>query len=281
MATIPFLCGRFRFDLDRPLIMGIVNVTPDSFSDGGRHPDPARAIEHALSLVEDGADIVDIGGESTRPGAEPVALQVELDRVLPVVTALRGLGVAISVDTGKPQAMTAALAGGADMINDVNAFRAAGAIEAVAGSDCGLCVMHMRGEPRSMQAAPEYGDVVGEVASFLSARAHALERAGVASGRIAVDPGFGFGKTLAHNIALMRGIGAISALGYPLLAGVSRKSMIGAVTGRPVDERMAGSVAAALIAVQNGASIVRVHDVAQTRDALKVWEALRQEGDAG
>lgn len=272
-------CGRFTLDLSRPRIMGIVNVTPDSFSDGGRLLAPDAAIAHARRLIDEGADILDIGGESTRPGAEPVPLEEELARLLPLIEALRDSGVPLSIDTFKPAVMRAAIEAGADMINDIYGFRQPGAIEAVAGSDCGLCVMHMQGEPRTMQQAPAYADVAGEVGAFLREQAQRLEAAGVDPGRICLDPGFGFGKTTAHNYDLLRSLPTIGALGYPLLIGVSRKTMIGAVTGRPVGERLAGSIAAALAAVARGAAIVRVHDVAATVDALKVWQAV-QVGDA-
>jgi dihydropteroate synthase len=255
--------------------MGIVNVTADSFSDGGQFIDAGRAIEHGLALVADGADLVDVGGESTRPGAEAVPLDVELARVLPVIRALVKAGVAVSVDTMKAAVMRAAIDAGCAMVNDVNAFRAEGALAAVARSGAALCVMHMQGTPATMQADPRYADVVTEVRDYLRDRAEALLAAGVARDRIVLDPGFGFGKRLEHNRDLLAGLSAIAALGYPVLAGLSRKRMIGEITGRPVDERVAGSVAAALLAVQNGASIVRVHDVRPTVDALKVWTALR------
>ena len=255
-------------------MLGIVNVTADSFSDGGRFLDPTRAIEHGLGLSADGAAMVDVGGESTRPGAEPVDAREELRRVIPVVEGLASRGVAVSVDTMKPEVMRAAIAAGASVINDVNAFRAPGAIDAVANEPVGLVVMHMQGTPATMQKEPRYDDVVAEVASFLRERAGALEAAGVAKSRIVLDPGFGFGKNLEHNRALFRGLPKIAALGYPVLAGVSRKRMIGELTGREAPERVAGSVAAALLAVQNGASLVRVHDVRETVDALKVWMEL-------
>lgn len=251
-----------------------MNVTPNSFSDGGRFLDPARAIEHGLRLREEGADLVDVGGESTRPGSAPVTAAEELDRVMPVVEALVGEGVPVSVDTLKPEVMRAAVAAGCAAINDVNAFRAPGAIEAVADAGVGLIVMHMQGTPATMQAAPHYDDVVAEVGRFLRARAAALEAAGVAHERIVLDPGFGFGKTLEHNRELFRGLAALASLGYPLLAGVSRKRMIGDITGREVGSRTAGSVAAALLAAQNGASLLRVHDVKETVDAINVWMAL-------
>ena len=256
--------------------MGIVNVTPDSFSDGGRHFDAARAIAHGLRLRDEGADIVDVGGESTRPGAHAVSLDDELDRVIPVIAALAREGVAVSVDSMKPDVMRAALDAGASLVNDVNAFRAPGAPEVVAAAGASACVMHMQGTPLTMQSDPHYDDVVAEVSSFLTARAAALEAAGVPRSRIAIDPGFGFGKTLVHNLALLRALPRIAALGYPVLAGLSRKRMIGDLTGRGVADRLGGSVAAALLAVQNGASLVRVHDVKETVDAIKIWLAARQ-----
>jgi dihydropteroate synthase len=256
--------------------MGIVNVTPDSFSDGGRFLDADSAIAHGLKLRDDGADLVDVGGESTRPGSAPVALDDELGRVIPVVEALVREGVAVSVDTTKPGVMRAAIAAGCAAVNDVNAFRAPGAIEAVAAAGVGVVAMHMQGTPLTMQQAPAYDDVVGEVASFLRERALALEAAGVDRGRIALDPGFGFGKTLEHNRRLFQALPALAAMGYALLVGVSRKRMIADLTGgRPMAERAAGSVAAALLAAQNGASLLRVHDVRETVDALSVWMALR------
>jgi dihydropteroate synthase len=260
--------------------MGVVNVTADSFSDGGKFLDPARAVDHGLRLREEGADLIDVGGESTRPGAASVSLEDELRRVIPVVSALAREGLPVSLDTMKPEVMRAGIDAGCVMVNDVNAFRAEGAIEAVAGSEIALCAMHMQGTPATMQANPTYRDVVSEVATYLAERAAALRSAGVAAERIVVDPGFGFGKTLAHNLALLRGLVQLVALGYPVLAGLSRKRTIGELTGRPVDERVAGSVAAALLAVQNGASLVRVHDVKETVDALKVWLAVKGEGKA-
>lgn len=259
----------------RPLVMGILNVTGDSFSDGGRFLDPSIAIERGLRLREEGADLVDVGGESTRPGAAPVAVSDELGRVIPVVEALVRRGVPVSVDTMKPVVMRAALAAGCTVVNDVNAFRAPGAVEAVQDSAAGLVVMHMQGTPRTMQEAPVYTDVVEEVRNFLVERASVLEAAGVARDRIALDPGFGFGKDFAHNVALFRGLGRIAGLGYPVLAGVSRKRMIGEITGRELGERMVGSVAAALAALEYGARIVRVHDVRETVDAINVWMELR------
>lgn len=287
-ARHPFLlvngfldCGSRRLPLDRPLVMGIVNVTADSFSDGGRFLDPAQAVAHGERLAAEGADLVDVGGESTRPGAAPVALEEELARVIPVVRTLAGRGIAVSVDTMKPEVMRAAAAAGCAMLNDVNGLRAPGALEAAAASGVAICAMHMQGTPETMQADPRYADVVAEVRHFLAERARQLEAAGVRRDRIVLDPGFGFGKTFAHNVALVQGLAAIAALGYPVLAGLSRKRMIGEITGRPVEERMAGSVAAALVAVQNGAAIVRVHDVRPTVDALKVWAALHEASPPG
>jgi dihydropteroate synthase len=269
-------CGRYTLDLSRSRVMGIVNLTPDSFSDGGKHASTIAGVKHAERLLADGADILDIGGESTRPGAAEVSEAEELDRVLPVVEALRDCGVPLSIDTAKPAVMRAALAAGADMINDIWGFRQPGALEAVADSTCGLCAMHMQGEPRSMQTAPRYDndDVVADVLQFLQQQVDRLRAAGVAPGRISLDPGFGFGKTVEQNYRLLRELESVRALGYPVLIGVSRKSMIGAITGKPVGERLAGSVAAALAAVQRGARIVRVHDVAETVDALKIWETV-------
>ncbi len=268
-------CGCRVFDLRRPLVMGIVNVTPDSFSDGGRFFDFSGALAHGVRLIEEGADLLDIGGESTRPGAAGVDADEELARVIPLVRALRERGVPISVDTSKPEVMRAALAEGAAVVNDVRALRAPGALEAVAASDCGIVLMHMQGEPRTMQLAPHYDDVVREVGDFLRARRDALLAAGVARERIALDPGFGFGKTVAHNFALLARLHELTALGQPVLVGLSRKSMLGHATGRGVGERLHASVAAALLAVQRGARIVRVHDVAATRDALAVWQAMQ------
>jgi dihydropteroate synthase len=252
----------------------VVNVTPDSFSDGGRHDSIEAAIAHARRLVAEGAHLLDIGGESTRPGAAPVAPDEEIARVVPVVDALRECGVPLSVDTRHPQTMRAVLERGVDMINDVDALRAPGAIEAVRESGCGLCLMHMQGEPGTMQQAPAYGDVVSEVGQFLRERADALVAAGVSRERIVVDPGIGFGKTLRHNLLLLEAMDELAAAGQPVLVGVSRKSMIGALTDRPADRRLAGSLAAMLAAVARGAAIVRVHDVAESRDALRVWQAI-------
>ncbi|MCM5569780.1 dihydropteroate synthase [Burkholderiaceae bacterium FT117] len=266
--------------LDRPLLMAIVNLTPDSFSDGGRHLDPRAAIDAALAMVEQGADILDLGAESTRPGAATVSPGEEIRRLLPVIEALAGCGVPLSVDTRKPEVMREVLAAGADMINDIAGFATPGAVEAVAASRCGLCVMHMQGEPGTMQQAPAYADVVAEVQDWLRERVAALEAAGVAPARICVDPGIGFGKTVEHNLRLLEALDEFAALGQPILVGVSRKSLVGALTGRPVGERLAGSIAAALAAVARGAKIVRAHDVPETRDALRVWQAI-EEASAG
>lgn len=269
-------CGRFRLPLDKPLIMGIINVTPDSFSDGGMSASPRLAVDLAERLVADGAHILDVGGESTRPGAQPVGLQEELDRVLPVLEGLKGCAVPVSVDTYKPEVMRAAIAAGASMVNDVNALRAPGALAAVAASDAGICLMHMQGNPQTMQDDPRYGDVVAEVRDFLAGRLRAAERAGVGRERIVADPGFGFGKKTEHNLALLRHLDSFQELGVPLLVGLSRKSVLGGITRRNVaEERVYASVAAALLAVAKGAAILRVHDVRATRDALAVWEAVR------
>ncbi|MBV2235491.1 MAG: dihydropteroate synthase [Sterolibacterium sp.] len=277
--TPPHLrCGRFELSLARPLLMGIVNLTDDSFSGDGLADDVARAIEHGRQLVVAGAQLLDLGGESSRPGAAPVSTAQELARVLPVLEGLRDCGVPLSVDTVKPEVMRATLAAGADMINDITALQMPGALAAVAESSCALCLMHMQGEPRTMQRAPFYDDVVGEVADFFRARIAATDRAGVARDRIVLDPGFGFGKTLEHNLVLLRQLATLAVDGLPLLVGLSRKSMLGALTGRPAHERVPASVAAALLAVQRGAAIVRVHDVCATRDALAVLDALQAVG---
>jgi dihydropteroate synthase len=271
-----FICGRFNFTLSRPLVMGIVNATPDSFSDGGLYAASERAIEHGLRLREEGADILDIGGESTRPGATPVEADEELERVLPVLAGLRDCGAALSIDTMKTPVMAAALAAGADMVNDVNALRAPGALDLVAASPCGICLMHMQGTPQTMQQQPRYGDVVSEVLEYLYRRTEMAMRAGIARERMLWDPGFGFGKTPAHNIALFQSLERFTRES-PTLVGISRKSLFGTLTGRPAPERLVASVTAATLAVQKGAAIVRVHDVAATVDALKVVHALRTE----
>lgn len=263
---------RFEIPLHPPRVMGIVNVTPDSFSDGGRGVREAMA--HGEALIAQGAHILDIGGESSRPGAAPVSLEEELARVLPVLRAARSLGVPLSVDTCKTEVMREALHLGVDIINDIAALRAPGAVETVAAHpSCGVCLMHMRGEPRSMQQDTHYVNVVTEVCDFLAERGRTLRAAGVADARVVLDPGIGFGKTVADNFALLGGQRSLLDLGYPVLAGWSRKSAIGAVTGRPVGQRVVGSVAAALAAVQFGARVIRVHDVAETVDALAVWSA--------
>jgi dihydropteroate synthase len=266
--------GRFTLSLDRPLIMGVLNITPDSFSDGGRFFAADRALDGALALIEEGADILDVGGESSRPGAEPVPAGEELRRIGPILEKLGDLPVPVSVDTCKPEVMRDALDAGAAMVNDILALRAPGALEAVAGSDAAVCLMHMQGEPRTMQQEPHYADVVAEVEAFLLERARVAQAAGVARDRIVLDPGFGFGKTPGHNLELLRSLPRLRAAGYPLLAGLSRKSLLGKITGRAAGDRVHASVAAAMLAVQRGAAIVRVHDVAATRDALRVWQAL-------
>jgi dihydropteroate synthase len=271
-------CGRYTLPLSRPLIMGVVNVTPDSFSDGGLCFDTHQAVAHGRRLAEEGADILDIGGESSRPGAEPVPLAQELDRVLPVVEGLRDHGVPLSVDTCKPEVMRAALAAGASMINDINALQAGGALAVASGSDCAVCLMHKQGDPQTMQTNPHYDDVVREVREFLAARVRDCEAAGISSERIVVDPGFGFGKRSAHNLALLRNLGALVELGVPVLVGLSRKSTLGKITNQPVAERTIASVTAALLAVQQGVAMVRVHDVAQTRDALFTFGVVADPG---
>jgi dihydropteroate synthase len=267
-------CGRFAFPLDKPLVMGVVNVTPDSLSDGGRYFDARAAVDHARRLAEEGADILDVGGESTRPGAAPVGEADELSRVLPVLEKLTDF--CVSVDTRRPTVMRAALAGGASMINDIQALQAPGAIEAVRDDACAVCLMHMKGQPATMQREPHYDDVVAEVQRFLGERVRACEAAGIARARLVVDPGFGFGKTAQHNLALLRSLEKFKELGVPLLAGLSRKSTVGRITGRAVDERLAGSLAMALLALERGAKIVRAHDVGETKDVIAVWQAFSQ-----
>lgn len=272
-------CGRYRLPLsveDRPLIMGIVNLTPDSFSGDGVGGDARAAIAHAEAQRAAGADLLDLGAESSRPGAAPVPAEMEIDRLLPVLKAVRDWGLPVSVDTMKPEVMRMAIGEGAALINDIAALRTPGALDAVAGSEVGICLMHMQGEPRTMQANPRYEDVVEEVHTFLTARLMACQAAGIAKERLLVDPGFGFGKTVEHNYTLLRELHRFAALGVPVLAGLSRKSMLGAVTGQPNGAaRLPASVAAAVLAVERGAHIVRVHDVAATRDALAVWQALQ------
>ena len=270
-------CGSRTLSLAQPRVMGVLNVTPDSFSDGGRFLDPATAVANAVRMVEEGASIVDVGGESTRPGAAPVSVAEELRRVIPVIEELRSrIGVPISVDTRRSQVMRAALAAGADMVNDVNALREPEAMHAVADSDAAVCLMHMLGDPQSMQEAPRYDDVVTEVRDFLAERMAACRAAGIAEERIVVDPGIGFGKTREHNLRLVARLHDFVRLGRPILIGVSRKSTVGAITGRPVGERFAGSLALATLAAWHGAAIIRAHDVAGTVDALKVVAALRE-----
>ena len=273
------ICGRYRLKMSgedfRPIVMGVLNVTPDSFSDGGLHVSLDLAITHAENMIAEGVDIIDIGGESTRPGAPPLSVEEELSRVMPVIYALRDCGKPLSLDTRRAAVMREAIAAGIDMINDVEGFRDEKSLRVVSESDCGLCIMHMQGEPQTMQQHPHYVDVMTEVSTFLAKRVAAAESVGIARNRICVDPGFGFGKTLQHNLDLLANIEQIqSALRLPVLAGLSRKSMIGQLTGKPVEQRLAGSLAAALAAVKHGARILRVHDVGATVDALKVWQAV-------
>ncbi|MBI1891834.1 MAG: dihydropteroate synthase [Burkholderiales bacterium] len=280
MTSRHLQCGRFRLRVDRqarPLVMGVLNVTPDSFSDGGQFASLDAALSHAEQMISDGVDIIDIGGESSRPGAPPLSLDEELKRVMPVLYALRDCGKPISVDTYKSEVMHEVLAAGTDMINDIRGFRAPEALRAVKDGDCALCIMHMQSDPQTMQVNPQYEDVVAEVRDFLQERVRNLTEGGVDRQRICIDPGFGFGKTLAHNLGLLKNLDRIqAALDLPLLAGLSRKSMIGALTGRQVEDRLAGSIAAALAAAERGARILRVHDVAATVDALRVWQAARE-----
>lgn len=262
-------------DLSRPQVMGILNITPDSFSDGGLYQQRDAALRQAEAMVGQGASILDIGGESTRPGAAAVSGQEELDRVIPVIEAIKShIDIPLSIDTSKPAVMRAAVQVGAGLINDVNALRAEGALQAAIDLAVPVCLMHMQGKPRTMQQDPQYVDVVADVHDFLLQRTRALLDAGFAREKIVLDPGFGFGKTLAHNLALLRGLPVLAKTGYPLLIGISRKSMLGAITGRQVDQRMPASIAAVVLALQGGASILRVHDVAETVDALKVWRAV-------
>lgn len=269
-----FSCGRFQLDLSKPRVMGIVNVTPDSFSDGGKFNTTDKAVAHALELVEQGADILDIGGESTRPGATPVPLDEELNRVIPVIKALVKAGVPLSIDTYKPEVMRAAIDAGVDIVNDVCALQEPNALEIVAASQVGVCLMHMQGRPQTMQADPQYQDVVAEVTSFLAARLKATEQAGIARGRIVLDPGFGFGKRTEHNLTLLNQLSSLQSLGLPLLIGLSRKSVLGQVVGSELDERIHASIAASVVSVMKGANIVRVHDVKPTVDALKIVSAV-------
>ena len=276
-----WLCGRFEFSLKRPLLMGIVNVTPDSFSDGGKHIQAEAAIAHASKLVAEGADIIDIGGESTRPGALPVSIQEELARIMPVIAAMRESGVAISVDTCKAEVMQAALDAGADIINDVTGMRDRAAQSVVSRhARCGVCMMHMQGVPRTMQMNPHYNHVVQEVCAALVQQAQSLESRGVHRSRISLDPGLGFGKTVQQNYQLVNGLSEFVQTGYPIVLGASRKSMLGAVTGKPVEQRVSASIAAALAGVARGVAVLRVHDVDATRDALKVWQSITTAGEA-
>jgi dihydropteroate synthase len=268
-------CAGRPLDLRRPAVMGILNVTPDSFSDGGDFFSPEKGIARALRMAEEGADIIDIGGESTRPGAQLVSDQEEIDRVLPVIEALRSrFSLPLSIDTSKPGVMRAAVAAGAGFINDVRALREPGALEAAAELDVPVCLMHMQGEPRTMQENPHYDDVVADVCAFLSERLRTAQAQGIPANRLVIDPGFGFGKTLEHNIELLRGLKKLRTLGAPMLVGLSRKSMIGKALGIPVDQRLHASVALAIMAVQEGARIVRVHDVGPTVQALRMWAAV-------
>jgi dihydropteroate synthase len=272
-------CGRFLFDFTKrqyPIVMGILNATPDSFSDGGKFRTTQDAIAQAERMIANGVDLIDIGGESTRPGAEPVALQEELDRVLPVIEVLKHCGVALSIDTYKAETMRQALNAGVDCVNDVWALRQEGAVNAILeNTHCGIVLMHMQRNPQTMQFDPEYQDVIADVSLFLQERAQVLMTVGIEANRIAIDPGFGFGKSLEHNLNLLKNFAAFSKLGYPVLAGLSRKSMLGKITGKDTNERVASSVAAAIMAADRGARIVRVHDVPETVDALKIWGAIQ------
>lgn len=271
-----FVCGSYQLNLTRPHIMGIVNVTPDSFSDGGKYTSVEQAVVHALQLIEEGADILDIGGESTRPGAAPVPLSEELSRVIPVIQALRKVAnVPISIDTYKAEVMREAINAGADIVNDVRALQEHGALEIVAASSAGVCLMHMQGMPKTMQQDPVYHDVVSEVKAFLTARMHAAINAGISAERITLDPGFGFGKRTIHNIALIQHLEKLAEIGLPLLVGLSRKSVLGAITGQDENQRLHAGLAASVISAMKGAKILRVHDVKATADALKVVAAIQ------
>ena len=274
-------CGRFLFDLSkrqRPIVMGILNATPDSFSDGGQFRDAKDAIAQAEKMIAAGVELIDIGGESTRPGAEPVSLQEELDRVLPVIEGLKSCGIALSIDTYKAETMRQALKAGVDCVNDIWALRQEGAVDAVLESnDCGIILMHMQRDPQTMQFNPEYKDLMAEVKQFLQERTNLLIAKGIEYNRIALDPGFGFGKSLNHNLQMLINFQRFSELGFPVLAGISRKSMLGKITGKDTNERVAASIAAAIMAADRGAMIVRVHDVPETVDALKLWEAINTE----
>ncbi|MCB1623439.1 MAG: dihydropteroate synthase [Pseudomonadales bacterium] len=278
MTEMRLACGAGSLDLSAPVVMGIVNVTPDSFADGGRYVNTSAAVAHAERLLAEGAALVDIGGESSRPGADPVSAAEEVDRVVPVIERLAPSGAVISIDTSKPVVMRAAVAAGATFINDIRGLRDPEALAAACGLPAAISIMHMQGEPATMQRHPSYRDVVSEVRDFLSNRAQACLAAGAAAERIVLDPGFGFGKDIYHNLQLLRDLPQIVALGFPVLVGLSRKSMLGQLTGRAVDERLAGSVALATVSVLRGARIVRAHDVAATVDAIKVATALMEEG---
>ena len=269
-------CGRFLFEpRKRPLVMGILNTTPDSFSDGGQFQSAKAALAHAERMIESGVDIIDIGGESTRPGAEPVSLQEELDRVMPVIESLVNCGAALSIDTYKPDTMQAAFDAGVDCVNDIWGLRQAGAAKVVSDhSECGVVLMHMQRDPQTMQFDPHYDDVIAQVSDFLVERVNTLTKLGTSVDRIALDPGFGFGKSLEHNLTMLSQFERFTQLGFPVLAGISRKSMLGKLTGRESDDRLAASIAAVIMAADRGARIVRVHDVAETIDALKLWEAV-------
>lgn len=280
MSSSILACGRFRLDMSQPKIMAIINVTADSFSGDGC-PDLASAVRAAERAIKEGAEILDIGGESSRPGAVPVSEQQELDRVVPLVEALASFNIPLSIDTVKPAVMRESIRAGADLINDIASFRVQGALDAVCNTSAALSVMHMQGEPGTMQLAPSYGDVVAEVKGFLDERVRVLLDRGVARERIVVDPGFGFGKTLDHNLALLRNLEVFGEAGYPVFVGMSRKTMLGAMTGRDVNERVFAGAAAALLAVQRGARIVRTHDVGATRDVLRVWMAVEADSQAG
>ena len=284
MPSPPVLlrCADRTLDLTQPVVMGVLNVTPDSFSDGGRFASVDAAVAAGQRMAAEGAALIDVGGESTRPGAQPVSLQDELRRVLPVIERLRSaIAAVISVDTSRPEVMRAAAAAGAGFINDVRALRAPGALEAAAASGCGVCLVHMQGAPGTMQVAPHYTDVVGEVRAFLAARVAACRSAGIEAARLSIDPGFGFGKNLEHNLTLLRHLAELAVDGTPLLVGLSRKATVGTLTGRPPGERVSGSVALAVLAAQRGARIIRVHDVAATVDALKVTAAVLGGHDGG
>lgn len=273
-----FECGKYRLNLNRPHVMGIVNVTPDSFSDGGKFASSELAIHHALQLISEGADILDIGGESTRPGAIPVSLDEELSRVIPVIEALSKIAtVPISIDTYKPEVMRQAIAAGVDIVNDVRALQEPGALEIVAASKAGVCLMHMQGNPQTMQIDPQYDNVVEEVKQFLLERLHAAEHAGISQERILLDPGFGFGKRTVHNIALIQNLEKLAAIGQPLLVGLSRKSVLGAIVGGDEHQRLHAGLAASVISAMKGAKILRVHDVKATVDALKVVSAVQND----